>query len=141
MKILILNLFCILSIFASTIEYEKSINIVTDHTNQLMWQDNNEVIEYQENYTTSQVYCDTLILNGYIDWRVPSIKELQMIVDLTNENSINENFKFIISKYYNTVTQFEGDKTSHWVVDFKSGKTLYDFKKDLKHVRCVRDVK
>jgi len=141
MRTLIIYFLCISFVFASKIEYEKSINVVTDHTNQIIWQDDSEVIDYKENYTTSQVYCDTLILNGYIDWRVPTIKELQKIIDLKNKNYINSYFKFVNPEYYNTITGFKGDEISHWVIDFKSGKTLTDLKKNLKYVRCVRDIR
>ena len=133
----VLSTFC----FSSNPQYEKSINIVTDHTNKLMWQDNIEVTQYLENYTTSKVYCDTLILNGYIDWRMPSIKELQKIVDLNKKNSIDQNFKFVMPNYYNTTTSFQKDDTYQWVVDFKSGKTITNKKRDKNYVRCVRDIK
>jgi hypothetical protein len=127
--------------FSSQIEYEKSINIVTDHTNNMIWQDDIEVTQYLETYTTAKVYCDTLILNGYIDWRVPTIKELQKIVDVKNTNALNKAFKYIKPQYYTTTTLFKNDEAVAWVIDFKFGKTIRDKKINQKYIRCVRDIK
>lgn len=125
----------------SQIEYEKSLNIVTDHTNNLIWQDNSEVTDYLESFETAQVYCDTLILNAYIDWRVPTIKEIQKVVDVSNQNGVNKNFKFIQAKIYNTISTFIDDESKMLVVDFKTGQTIITQKNGKNYVRCVRDIK
>ena len=141
MRIFILCFILITFSFSSQIKYEKSKNIVTDHTNKIIWQDDIEVTQYLESYTTAKVYCDTLILNGYIDWRAPTIQELQKIVDVKNKNGLNKNFKYIIPNYYNTTTVFTNDNNLVWVIDFKSGKTITDKKINQKYIRCIRDIK
>jgi hypothetical protein len=127
--------------FASEISYEKSENIVIDKQNKLMWQDDIEITQYLETFTTAKVYCDLLILNGYIDWRVPSIQEIQKIVDVSNKNALNKNFKFIKPNTYGTKTVFKSDVEYRWAIDFKSGKIITDKKTNKNYIRCVRDSK
>jgi len=120
-------------------EYEKSNNIVIDKQNNLMWQDNDEVTEYLETAITAKVYCENIILNGYIDWRVPTINELINIIDVNEKNAINKNFQFIKPNFYSTNSSFIEDDELLWAVDFKSGIITTDEKTDENYIRCVRD--
>jgi len=135
-------LFCvvcfILSLEAS--EFEKSINIVTDTKHNVMWQDNQEVTEYLETFTTAEVYCETMVLNGYTDWRVPSIYELISIIDVNENNAINKKFKFINPNIYNTNTTFLENDEDFMTVDFSSGIILKEKKMNENYIRCIRDI-
>ena len=135
-------IFLIICIFSSmqALEYEKSKNIVIDKQNNLMWQDNAEVTVYLETATTAKVYCENIILNGYIDWRVPSINEMINIIDVNEKNAINKNFKFIKPNLYSTNSSFRDDDDFLWAVDFKSGIITTDEKSDENYIRCIRDV-
>jgi len=132
----------IICIFSSlhALEYEKSNNIVIDKQNNLMWQDNDEVTEYLETAITAKVYCENIILNGYIDWRVPTINELINIIDVNEKNAINKNFKFIKANLYSTNSIFMEDNEFLWAVDFKTGAIITDEKTDENYIRCVRDI-
>lgn len=141
MKKLLLILALTTYSFSSSLKYEKSLNIVTDATNKLMWQDDNEVTQYLETFTTAKVYCDILVLNGYIDWRVPTIKEIQDIVDVRRKNSIDKNFQFLQQKIYTTQSEFKDDDSFIWAIDFASGKTLMVKKNQAHYIRCIRDIK
>lgn len=132
-------LFCLSN--ASSLQYEKTKNIVIDTRENIMWQDNTDVINFLETFTSGKVYCDILVLNGYIDWRKPTIKELQSIVDVHRKNSINKNFKYVEKKIYLTNTTFKNDVNKVWAIDFKNGKTLLVKKDEKNFLRCVRDIK
>ena len=135
----ILLVFCSLS-FLNAMEYEKSANIVIDKKNHLMWQDNQEVVEYLETEITAKIYCENIILNGYIDWRVPSINELIKIIDITQINAINKQFKYVSPSFYSTSSTFEDDSLSLWGVDYKTGSILTDKKRNKNNIRCVREI-
>ena len=122
------------------LEYEKSTNIVIDSQNNLMWQDNIEVTEYLETAITAKVYCENIVLNGYIDWRVPTINEIINIIDLNEKNAINKKFKFVNPNLYSTSSTFIEDTESLWAIDFKSGAIITDKKRNENYIRCIRDM-
>ena len=135
----ILLIICVFSSLQA-LEYEKSNNIVIDKQNNLMWQDNDEVTEYLETAITAKVYCENIVLNGYIDWRVPTINEMINIIDVNEKNAINKNFKFIKPNLYSTNSSFIEDDEFLWAVDFKTGAITTDEKTDENYIRCVRDM-
>jgi len=137
MKIFV-SLFCGL-IFLNGIELKKFTNVVIDTTNHIVWQDNDEVGDYKETSTMADVYCQTLILNGHTNWRVPTIKELQTIVDIQQQNTINKLFSHTTPDIYRTSTKFKKDSTYKWGIDFKTGEIKYINNIDKFCIRCVRE--
>jgi len=135
-------LFIIVSLFSflSAGEYEKNRSVVINTTDKLIWQDDVEVTEYLETFITAEVYCDTIVLQGFDDWRVPSIYELLQIVDVNEKNAINKKFQFVKPNFYSTSTSFQDDDSFLWGVDFKTGKITRDKKTNSNFIRCVRDV-
>ncbi len=132
----------IICIFSSmhAFEYEKSKNIVIDKQNNLIWQDNDEVTQYLETSITAKVYCENIVLNGYIDWRVPTINEMINIIDVKEKNAINNNFKYVQPNLYTTSSFFQEDDELLWAVDFKSGVITTDKKRNENYIRCIRDI-
>jgi len=122
------------------VEYEQSENIVVDTKNKLMWQDNDEVTEHLETFVSAKVYCENIILNGYIDWRVPTVEEVVKIIDVTNNTSVSKEFQNIEPKIYTTSTSFVENFGYIWAVDFEIGKILTVDKMDMNYIRCVRDI-
>lgn len=117
----------------------KSENIVIDIKKNLMWQDNQENVEFTENWTLSKEYCSSLTLNGYTDWKLPSIKELQSIVDISKKKpSINSEFKFVVPSSYWSKSQDLVNKNNAWYVGFKTGATFRDSKDYDCYIRCIR---
>lgn len=131
----------ILCIFSSieAFEFEKSKNIVIDKQNNLMWQDNSEVMVYLETAITAKVYCENIVLNGYIDWRVPVINEIINIIDVDEKNAINKKFQYVKPNLYITSSTFKEDSELLWAVDFKIGVIATDEKRNENYIRCVRD--
>lgn len=52
---------------------------VRDTRNDLIWQRSDDGIH--RTWSEAQAYCEALILDGYDEWRVPTIEELQTIID------------------------------------------------------------
>jgi len=130
-----------LSLFLNAIEYEKSDNIVIDKQNKLMWQDNDEVTQYLETTVTAEVYCENIILNGYIDWRVPTVNELINIIDLKNKNAIYSEFKFVNPNIYISSTSFIEKDSLFWGINFQTGSIIRENKSNENYIRCIRDIK
>jgi len=134
--------FLIVPLFLFANNFEKSENIIIDHTNNIMWQDNLESTQYIEDITMGKTYCDDLILNGYIDWKMATIKQLESIVNVTNKNiAINKKFEYTTSSPYWSQTSYLKSKNKFWFIDFKTGIVNFDSRNKEFTIRCVRDMK
>jgi hypothetical protein len=77
--------------------------------------------------------CDDLVLNGYSDWYLPSIDELQIMYELLMANGIG-NFA---NNYYWSSSEY--DSGYAWYVYFVSGDVDYNYKGSYDgSVRAVR---
>lgn len=122
--------------------FTKQINAVIDVDKNIMWQDNSESMSHKENYTMAKVYCETLILNGYIDWRVPTIKELISLIDVKNKKAaILKEFQYTKNDIYYSSTQFVENSKIYWYIDFATGVVNHTHMKNEHYIRCVRDIK
>jgi len=112
----------------------------------LEWQDNTETKSTKLNWHDAVVYCNKLTLVGKSDWRLPSIKELQSIVDMNQVNpAIKRKFRNIASDNDVWFTNAYWSKSldissfwSAWNIGFTDGQTYNSVKSDKKYVRCVR---
>ena len=140
-----MKLFLLCVLFTVTIWADGFINkenIVIDSTNHLMWQDDQENIDHKENHIMTQIYCDDLILNGYINWRVPTLKEFLSIVDVKNKKiAIDKTFQFVKQFEYFSNTQFVHNTNQFWSIDFATGAIKTEDKNKENYVRCVRDMR
>ena len=57
-------------------------NTVKDNHTGLEWQDNRDAKTVKRDWQGAKGYCQELTLAGYDDWRLPTIKELQSIIDI-----------------------------------------------------------
>ena len=105
----------------------------------LQWQDNAEAKSTKLNWDDAKSYCQELDLASHNDWRLPTIKELQSIADVSRYNpAIKRDFKHVASSFYWSSSQTVSAAKDAWDVYFEYGHTSYYAKSDEYYVRCVR---
>lgn len=141
MRLLFLFLLFVSLSFSANLKRNSSQNVVVDSDNKLMWMDSMANVKVRKIHEEAVEYCETLSHAGYTNWRLPTIKEFELIVDKKNERSyINRAFK------YNMPVGYWARK-AHWrtfwfyadYMFFVSGTPYYDSRHKKKFVRCVRD--
>ena len=147
MKKILLTILLSISIFGADIAKDKTSSltrddvkeIVSDSTTGLMWQDNSAANTLKTNWYKAKNNCDNLVHAGFDDWYLPSIKDLNTIVDITAYNpAIKKGFKNVISSSYWSSSPGKTHNKSALSVYFKGGGT-YDYsKKDSRRAICVR---
>jgi hypothetical protein len=145
--------------------------VVIDNITRLMWQDNSEANTTskpwltQDNYDkctgnngqtkdeskcydtsgdTASTYCANLTIGGYNNWRLPTQKELESIVDYGKENPAIDTdiFKNTSSSIYWSSSTHKSYTYDAWGVHFYYGNDYWDNRDGKGHnyyVRCVRD--
>jgi len=115
-------------------------DVLNDSTTGLTWQDNSAVENTKMSWTEAISYCSDLSLAGESDWRLPSIKELQSIVDVSRyKPAIQKGFKNVNTsdRYWSSSVYVSSTKYA-WSVNFRNGSTDSYNKADEYYVRCVR---
>ena len=111
---------------------------VTDQSTGLMWQQDSSG---EMNWQDALIYCETLTLAGYDDWRLPNLKELVSIVDYYRYGpAINLDVFSLLqdSTSYWTSTS-NATQTNHAIsVGFWAGNTGYWGKSRDFYIRAVR---
>ncbi len=120
-----------------------SITLLASNTvkiNNLEWQDNSEAKTTKLNWQDAKVYCSELSLADYDNWRLPNIKELQSIADVSRFNpAIKKGFKHVTtSDLYWSSSVYVSNSKDAWIVGFKNGYTGRYGKANEHYVRCVR---
>ncbi len=115
-------------------------DVVRDNSTGLTWQDNEEAKINKKSWSAAKSYCQHLTLDGKNNWRLPTIKELQSIVDIGKENpSIKNGYSSVASYAYWSSSAYVSDSSKAWIVFFNYGYENYYFKTRKFHVRCVRN--
>lgn len=138
----------------SSYSRDNTNEIVTDNVTGFMWQDDTtgwkpyvteESWNLQEYNNTSGdtavTYCENLTLGGHTDWRLPSLRELQTIIDHETALFIPKTdsaFNINSSSEFWTSTRSMRFPALVWYVDFGSGEIDRWSAKDNRSVRCVR---
>ena len=111
---------------------------VTDTSTGLMWQQAG--FSNTQTWEQALAYCEGLNLGGYTDWRLPTSKELQSLVDYSRYSlAINETYfpNEVASWYWSSTTY--ADYTNYaWLVHFGYG---YDYVSDKSYRNYVRAVR
>ena len=79
---------------------------VTDNTTGLMWQKQDDGV--RRTWDQALEYCKGLSLGGHSDWRLPTVKELQSIVDYAKHNPAIDTMFFPDTKasvYWSSTTR------------------------------------
>ncbi len=136
MKIVFLMMLGLTALMA---DFVKKGDTVHDSDTKLVWQDNVAVEGKEMFYSEANSYCKKLSLAGAEDWRLPTVHELQSIVDLTRyDPALKRGFHFAASESYWSSTLYADDAVRAWDVDFKSGSTEHNRHSYVYYVRCVR---
>ncbi len=138
----------------ATRSYSRNEDSVIDNITGLQWQDNESVSKQwltQENYDAGQYnditgdtaasYCTALRLGGHSDWRLPSIGELETLIDYGKTNPTLSSDLFqnsIADTYWSSTTSAEYNDEA-WRVFLDYGYSNYYSKDEGTNVRCVRD--
>ncbi len=113
---------------------------VTDTKTGLMWQKQDDGVK--RTWEDALLYCENAALAGYDDWRLPTIKELESIVDLTRSFPASDPIfgDTAISVCWSSTTNAEdGFTTSAWDISFSQGACLFGHNKSsTNNVRMVR---
>jgi hypothetical protein len=122
--------------------YTVTLDSVIDLRTYRMWQRNAPATNYT--WANAQTYCSGLTLEGWSDWRVPNVKELQSLVDFRGSGPMLDATAFAGAPgaaHWSITPPAYNDGTSRaWVVNFDDGRT-YELQTGTgysAHVRCVR---
>lgn len=107
----------------------------------LIWQDNPTVEQHTMMQEEAIVYCEKLKLDGFKDWRLPTLLEAYTIVDLTQERpALKRGFEVRNDERFWTVTPFaKNPKKEAWRISMSYGEAEPYNKNRTYHVRCVRN--
>jgi hypothetical protein len=111
---------------------------VTDTSTSLTWQ---KASSSGKTWEQALAYCENLQLGGYTDWRLPTIKELQSLVNYYNRYSPAINtayFPDTDSSFYRSSTTSASSTGDAWGVHFGDGHGNYGDKSNSLYVRAVR---
>ena len=124
--------------FAGDFTRDAAREIVTDSTNNLMWQDDATAGIFTAAWLAAITHCEELSHGGYSDWRLPNINELRSIVAYDRYNpAIDSAFQNVAASTYWSSTVRAGGTSSAWYVSFDYGSGTSS-KTSSHYVRCVR---
>jgi len=115
----------------------------------LTWTDPKTGLEWQYEspgkmtWYEAQEYAASLSLEGKKDWRIPTLAELESLLDRKKERSdgrppMREEVPFGDNLSYWSSTTFERRTKSAWIVMFDGAYVLSYYKINPYYVRCVR---
>lgn len=119
--------------------YIASNGTVLDTETNLLWQQGHQ--GNAPNWSNAQSYCDGLSLNGLGGWRVPTVKELQTIVDEKQTTPFIDPTAFPMTpaEGFWTSSPWTGSSSMAWFVNFYNGGAGYVDVAAGSRVRCVRN--
>jgi hypothetical protein len=112
-----------------------------DNKTGLIWQDNKEVAENNLNHDEAKRYCQDLKVDGFTDWRLPTVREAYTIVDLTRKRpALKNGFEIRDDGRYWTSTLFvKNPEKEAWYISMSYGEAEPYNKSRIFHARCVRN--
>ncbi len=111
-------------------------NTITDKASGLMWQKGEGI---SKTWASALSYCEGLTLGELSDWRVPTPKELETLVDYSlNNPAIDTNYFTCTCSNYWSSTTHATHLASAWTVNFRDGGIGTGGKDVSLCARCVR---
>ncbi len=121
----------------SIILQSNTTNTVKDIYRGYIWQKSEDGVV--RTWDAAKSYCDALALDGYSDWRIPTIQEIQTIIDYSAYNpALSTEVLQGRPYYYWSGSTFTVNTDGAWFVYFNNGYTNADWKSGPRYVRCVR---
>jgi len=124
--------------------------VVNDKTG-LMFQDDESVKTVKKDWQGAKDYCQSLNFAGFDDWYLPTISELETLIDTTKYNpAIKDGLKNIASTQYSYLNNYwysfywssspyVSNSKRAWYISFDDGYPCGDHcKADRHYVRCAR---
>ncbi|SFV52823.1 odd Oz/ten-m homolog 4 [hydrothermal vent metagenome] len=125
-----------------TPRYSRRGDIVIDHITKLQWQDDIEAKTITKNWEDAKTYCSNLTLDGYSNWRLPTIVELQSIMVDAKVPAIDTtvflNYDSSTSKYWSS-TRHVTNADYAWGVNFYNSNIMYYNNLHIRNVRCIKE--
>ena len=113
--------------------------IVFDPSSKLFWKDDIEINNITKTWNNAKKFCKDLSLGGYNDWYLPSIKELESIVDYKRiPYAYKKGFIHRPDNLSWSSSAVLSTSNSAWFVNFRYGNSYYNLKNLRGYVRCVR---
>jgi len=115
----------------------------------LTWKDPKTGLEWQwespgkMSWQEALDYANSLALNGKSDWRLPTVSELESLLDrsvlyLELRPIVRKEVPFQDMLSYWSSTTFEDHTNNAWIVMFDGAYVLSYYKSNRYHIRCVR---
>ncbi len=106
----------------------------------LVWQDDQAVSQNEMMQEEAIVYCQKLELDGFEDWRLPTLEEAYTIVDMTQERpALKKGFEILSDARFWTSTSFaKNPRKEAWRISMSYGEAEPYNKNRSYCVRCVR---
>jgi len=124
--------------FIHSFKRDDAKEVVVDNVSGLMWQDNSDAKRVKKNWNDAKRYCQKLSFAGYDGWYLPSLSELNSIVDKGREPTLAKEFKNTVSSDYWSSSAYTNNTNNAWIVYFDGGNQYYSVKTNSFYVRCVR---
>lgn len=119
--------------------YSYGIGTVLDTQTNLIWQTAPEAASSSWNDAVST--CQGLNLGGVYGWRLPTVGELESIVDDSRSAPAVDPTTFpntpVDVDFWTSSNVVGVGSTYGWAVSFQDGSSTFHFRSDLLHVRCV----
>ena len=122
---------------------------IANNLKALTWQDPKTGLEWQcdspgeMSWLKAQEYSRKLLLGGKADWRLPTVAELETLLDRSVLHYelrpiAREDVPFRDSLSYWSSTTFQDGTKNAWIVMFDGGYVLSYKKSNVYYIRCVR---
>ena len=130
---------------------DTTTGIVTDFTQDLMWEDNLTLTTRILNWNDANSTCKAMSLGGYNNWRLPTIQELVNLsdkskyqpalpIEFTYSGLQNANSRNAEAWYWSSTTEYYNPTNKAWIMFEDTGHITWSATANTQYVRCVRDI-